>query len=526
MNHALAAEDWDQVERLVEPAAAQAINNGRFATVGRWLDAMPQERLRSRTSLATLKGWVLLPLGQFDAAETWADLAKELLPADAPPLSRALVTCLQINIAHLNLDVPRVYELAHEALELLEEGDPYGLLGTVLGNLASAQMISGDIPAATRTYREMARLGEEAGHLISTVGAWSSLAWLLHLQLKPREALALCRQALERAVGPRGKPLPLVGQPLLVLGTIAYDRNELATAHEHLVQGVALARQLGPSSAAMQAAFTLAWIQALAGDREAALATASATRQATVQLNLPLLDAVVAACEADLALQLGEVETAARWAEKAGLSPTDMPQFGLEGAYCTLARLLLVQDRPAEAHALLANLQQFAQDRGLQRSLLAVHILRALAERALGQEAEALASLEKALHLAAPAGYLRPFLDEGPAVRHLLPRLRHAAPTFVDGVLDAFAGKQRKAVGEEGMPSSSTPPPPGLLEPLSQRELEVLGLVAQGLSNREIAERLFITVGTVKTHAHNIYGKLGVQRRTEAAARARELGLV
>jgi LuxR family maltose regulon positive regulatory protein len=526
MNHTLAAEDWDEAERLVEPAAAQAINLGRHATVRRWLDAMPEGRLRASSALATLKGWVLLPLGQFDAAEAWAALADDLLPADASSVSRALVACLHIYVAHVQYEIPRVIELAHQALELLEEGDPYGLRGVALANLASAQMIMGDLPAATQTYREMARLGQEAGHLISLVGAWSSLAWLLHLQIEPREALALGRQALERAVGPRGEPLLLAGQAHVVLGMIAYERNELALAGEHLAQGVQLAQQVGPSTGVMQAAFLLAWIQELSGEREAALATASSTRQAAAQLNLPLVDAYVAACDAGFALRLGNVDAAARWAETAGLSPDDRVQFEREGEYSTFARLLLAQGRPAEAQALVANLEQFSQARGLRRSLLTVHILRAQAERALGQEAEALASLEHALHLAAPAGYVRAFLDEGPAVLDLLPRVRAAAPAFVDQVLAAVSGEKRLAVGEEPTPLPTMPPSPALVEPLSERELEVLGLVAQGLTNREIAEQLYITVGTVKTHVHNIYGKLGVHRRTEAVARARQLELV
>ncbi len=526
MDHALAAEDWDEAERLLWPAAGQAINSGRFATAGRWFDLMPEERLRKSSRLATLRGWVLLPVGQFDAAESWAVLAEDLLPADASVLDRALVTCLQLNIAHVRYEIPRVVELAHQALELLQEEDPYGLRGTALANLASAQMVMGDIPAATQSYREMARLGQEAGHLISLVSAWSSLAWLLHLQLEPREAQTLCHQALQQAIGPRGTPLPLAGQPHVVLGMIAYDRNELAAAREHLTLGLELSRQVGPSSTAVQAAFTLAWIQGLSGNRQAALATASGARQAASQFGLPLFDAYAAACEADFFLRLGKIEAVARWAEAAGLSPADSPQFAREGEYFTLVRLLLAQDRPAEAQRLLANVEEYARARGLRRRLLAVHILRAQVEQALGHEAEALASLETALRLAAPAGYLRAFLDEGPVVQNLLPTVRHAAPGFVDRILDALWGEAQPQAGEKPAGPPSVPPSSALVEPLSQRELEVLGLVAQGLTNREVAERLFITVGTVKTHVHNIYGKLGVTRRTEAVARARELALV
>jgi LuxR family maltose regulon positive regulatory protein len=307
---------------------------------------------------------------------------------------------------------------------------------------------------------------------------------------------------------------------------IAYERNELASAREHLVLGLELSQRFGPTSSAMQASFILAWILALGGETEAALRMASTTRQAAAELNLPLVDAYVAACEAEFFLRLGNVEAVARWAETAGLSPADSPQFAQEGEYFTFARLLLTQDRPAEAREILANLEEFAQARGHLRSLLTVRILRARAERVLGREAETLASLKDGLHLAAPAGYSRVFLDEGSAVLDLLPRVRQAAPDFVDRVLEAYASEGRKVVGEERPPLPSMPPTSTLVEPLSDRELEVLALVAQGLSNREIAERLFITVGTVKTHAHNIYGKLGVNRRTEAVARAQELGLV
>jgi ATP/maltotriose-dependent transcriptional regulator MalT len=156
MNHALSAQDWDEAERLIEPASAQAINHGQFATLNRWLDALPAARLRGSPELAALKGWAQLSLGQFAAAATWADLAEELLPADAAPFSQAIVVCLQIYVAQIRSDIPRVVELAHQALTLLEKGDPYGLRGAALANLGSAQVVMGDIPAATRTYRGLA----------------------------------------------------------------------------------------------------------------------------------------------------------------------------------------------------------------------------------------------------------------------------------------------------------------------------------------------------------------------------------
>ena len=213
---------------------------------------------------------------------------------------------------------------------------------------------------------------------------------------------------------------------------------------------------------------------------------------------------------------LGNVEAAARWAEGAGLSPTDTPVFVREAEYLTYARLLLAQPRPDDARTLLASLERYARNSGLHGTLITVCVLQAQAEQALGQRAQALACLGEAVRLAAPEGYRRAFLDGGPAVRALLPGVRHVAPAFVDDLLGVVPEPGRSR------PAAAQP----LIEPLSDRELEVLKLVAEGLSNSEIADKLFISTGTVKTHVHNILGKLGVDGRPRAIARAGELGLI
>ena len=529
MDHALAATDWDEAERLIVPAAAQAIGQGRFATLNRWLDAVPEARLRQSPDLATLKGWSSLAVGQFEAAESWTDLAEGLLPAGASPASQATVVCLRTYFAQFRSDIPRVIELAGRALALLEAEDPYGLRGAALGNLASAQVMMGDIRAATQAYGEMARLGREAGHALSAVGASTSLAWFLHLQGDPREAIALCREALDESVDARGSPIPLAGPVHVALGLIYYDLNELASTREHLVQGLELRKRLGPTTGALQAAFVLAWIRQLAGEEEAALATARAARQEAAQLNMAQANLLVAALEADLQWKQGNLEAVERWAETAGLSPADPPHFLRETEYFTYARFLIAKDRLAEVQTLLVHLERYARSSGLQRSLVTVLILQAAAEQAAGHSTEALARLGEALHLAAPGGYVRAFLDEGPAVLELLPGVRHLAPAFVDSLLGATPAEPSRSPSPSGRGvrgEGSCPRGQPLVEPLSERELEVLALVAEGLSNREIAGKLFISVGTVKSHVHNICGKLAAGSRTQAAAQARELGLL
>jgi LuxR family maltose regulon positive regulatory protein len=186
--------------------------------------------------------------------------------------------------------------------------------------------------------------------------------------------------------------------------------------------------------------------------------------------------------------------------------------------------VLLAQKRPAEARRLLLNLEQYARSSGLTRSLITASILQALAQQALGHKDQALACLGEAVGLAAPEGYRRAFLDEGPVILALLPGVRRHEPEFVD---DLLGGATAVATGgQRGKGEGSHPRPQPLVEPLSEREMDVLKLVAEGLSNQEIASRLFISVGTVKTHVHNICGKLAASSRTQAAAQARELGLL
>jgi LuxR family maltose regulon positive regulatory protein len=227
---------------------------------------------------------------------------------------------------------------------------------------------------------------------------------------------------------------------------------------------------------------------------------------------------MAAGVEADILIKGGNIEAAARWAEGAGLLPSDMPNPIREAEYFTYARLLLAKKQLDDVSMLLANFECFAEGGGRLRSLITIYILQALTQQAYDRTKQALIPLEKALNLAAPEEYSRAFLDEGQPLIDLLPKVRHLAPGFVDQLLEDARREPRLRV-----PSPLVQP---LVEPLSERELEILQLVGDGLSNREIAEKLILSVGTVKAHLHNIYGKLEVRGRTQAVARAREIDLI
>jgi len=523
LGHALAAEDWDEAERLVAPACSEAIRNGQFATLGRWLAALPDALVRQRPGFATLKAWASLAMGQQETAEASADLAESLLPADAPSFDRGVLVALRTYISLARRDVARTIQLATDALALLDKGDPYFARGAVLNNLAQAQVWAGDIPAATQTYRELLRQSQGV-HPLSAVSALSHLADCLDIQGQRNEAMVLCQQALAQCMDARGRPLPPGGLTHILLGGMCYEGNDLPSAQQHLLQGLELAKSLSRASVPVAGMIELARLQLANGEAKAALATIGEVRQLASQLHWPHVDSMVAAMEAEFALRQGDIVAVERWAESAGLSPTDWPSHVRESEYLTYARLLLAEHRLNEVQVLLANLERFAQEGGRGRDLITVWILQALAQLALGDRKQALARLEEAVRLAAPEGYVRAFLDEGQSILKLLPPVRHVAPAFVDALIIAFGTDLQGA--REAAPERPDAHPPSLIEPLSDREMEVLRLVASGLSNGEIAGRLIITVGTVKTHVHNICGKLAVRSRTQAIARARELVLL
>jgi LuxR family maltose regulon positive regulatory protein len=198
-----------------------------------------------------------------------------------------------------------------------------------------------------------------------------------------------------------------------------------------------------------------------------------------------------------------------------GFKPEDRPHHWVEWPYFTYTRYLLSQNQTQEAKQLLSTMGKSAQEGQRFRKLLTIYLLEALVELSLEDHNSAVQRLEAALSIAAPQGYRRAFFDEDPAILELLPEVRHIAPDFVDALLAYIDSPPDKLFRSDQ-----------LYEALSERELEVLNLVAKGYSNRQIAEALYVTLGTVKKHLNNIFGKLQVKNRTQAVASARELNIL
>ena len=296
-------------------------------------------------------------------------------------------------------------------------------------------------------------------------------------------------------------------------GLLSLEANELGLAREQAERALALCQQAHVADGVRWAQFILARVHLANGEIDAMREVCRQARRLGAQANQGIHGAWLAALEAQASLQQGDLAAAVHWAEVNSLIPDGVPRRWNEFLYFAYVRLLLAQDRPEEAENLLAAMEHSAQQGERRRNLITVYLQQALVHKMLGRGEQALARIKDALRLAAPQDYRRAFLDEGPAVLELLSRVRHIAPAFVDSL--QISGDQ-----------DVHPAQGALVEPLTDREAEILQLIAAGRSNPEIAELLYLSLNTVKWHAKNLYAKLGVSNRVEAITRAQELDLL
>jgi LuxR family maltose regulon positive regulatory protein len=372
------------------------------------------------------------------------------------------------------------------------------------------------------------------GNLPSTLRSISNLARLQLLQGRLRQAASTIEQVMHLASG-RGRLQALLNGAdyYCILGDLLREWNQLDRAKQQLEQGMDLDRGTVTAEAEMvtQCYLAFARLQRACGQRTQARETLDAFELLSRQRGFaPVLLARGAAVQAQVELAQGNLAAAIGWAEASGLSARDELSYPHEQEYLTLARVRIAQGREdptgpflSEALALLERLGEDAEAKRRMRSVLEVLLLRALALEAQGDLAAALSVLGRALVLAQPEGYIRLFLDEGTAMVALL-RQAHkhqiAPAGYIATLLEAAGETTATALDRASRRSSP------LLEALTAREREVLRLLINGASNREIAQHLVLSVNTVKKHVLNICSKLGVQSRTQAIAKARSLNFL
>jgi LuxR family maltose regulon positive regulatory protein len=420
---------------------------------------------------------------------------------------------------------------AGQALDLLPERDDFGR-GAATGLLGLALWTSGDLDAGHRMYTECMALLERAGFISDLFGCALVLADIRITQGRLHEAMRTYERALQVASehstsGLRGTADMHVGMSML-----HHEWGDADTALHHLQVSNDLGEHNGLRQNPYRYRVALARIRKAQGDIDEAIDLLIEAERVYEGDFSPDVRPVPA-LKARMWLTQGNIDEALGWARERGLSPDDHLSYLHEYEHITLARILLARHRVdrdeqflKDAMGLLERLLEAAEEGRRGGSVIEILILLALSHEAIDDILAALLPLERALNLSEPEGFVRTFTDEGEPMARLL------AGAYARGIMPDYTGRLLRtldtslpAVGHPSAIPSQNPTQP-LVEPLSPRELEVLHLIAQGLSNNEIGERLFLALSTIKGHNREIFGKLGVQRRTEAVARAREIGLL
>jgi LuxR family maltose regulon positive regulatory protein len=537
IEHVIAAQEFDWAADLIEQEV-QITPRIESSMLLASLEALPQGIVQNRPWLLLSYAWALFSSSQLEAATVALQTVEQLLKQQEQQNSSSvndkmlwgLVTAFKGMQARDRGDAAESSALIEQALQLLPQNNSW-LRATIVLNLGVTYFCADNFEPAAGVLSEATRIGQAQGFADPAIAGLYLQAQFQALRGRMAQATVLCQQGV-RLAKERGWLATYAGVLVQVaMGELLREQNQLEAAAQHLTESIERgiqARQPG----LMMGYITLARVRQAQGDYKGAWQAIRAAEQCQLWLWPTILS--VEACQARLHLMQGNIEAALGWAKTCGLgvedelrySFTDRNPQGSELGYLTLARVLIACGRSADVSApyldnalrLLIRLQVFAQSGQRNARVMEVLLLQALVWQARSEMEQALRLLEQGLDIPRTGTYVRLFVDEGQPMAELL---RHAATRrihaqFVSRLLADFSPHERE--------TSNTLQP--LIEPLSNRELEILRYLTKGLSNQAIANQLFVSLAAVKWHARNIYGKLNANNRTQAVARARELGLL
>ncbi len=541
IRHALAGRDFEHAADLIEAALPEMQKNRGEAILRGWGHMLPDELVRARPVLGIGLVGALASYGEFDGLEArlrdveqglkaLADAgtqsgdssATRAVVVDESQLPRlpGAVELYRAALAQVRGDVPGIITHAQRVLELAPPDDH---LGRAAGSslLGIGHWSLGHLEAAHRWWSEGKSGLQRAGHIADMLGVSIALADINLLQGRLREATKVCEQALELAAAQGGHVLRGTADMHAGLSGLCRERNDLQAARQHLMKSEEFGERAGLPQHPYRWRVAAARLRQNEGDLAGAVRLLDEAERLYVSDFFPLVRPV-AAIRARVWIAQGRLEEALRWQRDNALGVGDDLTYLREFEHITLARLLLAQateDRPgvlAEVLAFLDRLLEAADRGGRNGSVIEVSILSAIANRHVDVDA-ALVHLERALALAAPEGYARIFIDEGQPVESLLKLAvkRRIAPGYAGKLLAGF-----------GRPEQRLPAHPDLIEPLSERELDVLRLLRSDLDGPDIARELGVSLNTMRTHTKNIFEKLGVNNRRSAVRRAQDLKLL
>ena len=509
--HAAAGHDVERAERLIEGGGIPLHARGAAVPILHWLESLPTSVLDATPSLWVTYASVLLNWGYSDAIEPKLQAAERALQdAKADDRTRDLVGRIASARAFLAWSPDQVETMIAQSRRALEFLHPDNLpfRASAVFKLGHACLLQGDRAGARQAFAEVTAMGAASGNPSNEVLGSILLGHIQTLDNQLVLAAGTFRRALELATG---LPPPRACEAHLGLARVLYEWNDLDAARHHGEQGLQLARLTVNTDIPVACGVFLARLALAQGDAAGASAILAEADQAARQHGFVLQVPGISAGQVLTLLRQGDVAAAAH-----AVQAHDLP--------LSQARVLLAQGDPSAALAVLEPYRRWVEERAWADELLKARILQAVAFHARGEGARAMEALDEALASAEPGGFIRIFVDEGAPMARLLREAlsRGCHPAYVRRLLAAFPvdDAERAAAPATRVAGSR------LAEPLSTREVEVLALIAKGLTNQEIAARLYLSLHTVKAHARTIYAKLGVTSRTQAAAKGRALGIL
>jgi LuxR family maltose regulon positive regulatory protein len=547
ISHALAADDLERAAGLIELAGPAMEGTPQSATWLGWVRALPDELVRVRPVLCVWYAYALLASAEMEAAGSRLKDAEEWLAHPSAGMVvederqfRSLPATIAVARAyHAQAlgDVEGTVTYARRALDLLPEGDQVrrqqatGLLGLTC-------WAKGDLEAAGMVFAEYNRKLRAVRNIPDAIGTAFVLADIRMAQGHLNEAASTLEQSLQ-FVADQGEPLPPDAADLYRgLSELSRERGDLESAAQYLSRSEGLGGQAELLGWQYRLSVAQASLRRIQGDMDGALDLLCEAERVYVRTPLPVVRPI-SAMKARIWVSQGKQAEALGWAREQGLSVNDDLSYLHEFEHVTLARALIARykndpdDSIHKAMGLLERLLEAAEEGGRIGSVIEILVLQALAHEAKDDIPLALASLERALTLAEPEGYARIFVDEGPPMAGLLMRMNASRKSgtpgmeaYIHKLLAAFE-KQTLSRTTQGKPSpmKGIRPEPSV-EPLSEREREVLRLLGTELKGPEIARELFISVNTLRTHTKSIFGKFGVNNRLAAVRRGKELALL
>ena len=565
LHHAFAIEDNERAADLIELAWVPMNTSYRSVTWLGWAKTLPEELVRSRPVLSTACGWASLDTGDlevadlhFQDAERWlnatinVDEQLEVQSKDtrvANPsnssgerslnmgvLDKEEFRTLSISIANGRAylaqafgDVTGTVKYAQRAIDLMHENEYFerGLSDILMG---FSYWASGDLEAACEAISDAISNMQKDGKIPFVISFTSYLGDILTAQGCLHETEDTYLQLLENVTDQGEAEVRETAVLYLGLSELYFEQGDMEAAMRHLQKSEELGRQPAFPPWYRHWICARARVRKALGNLEGVVAMLNNAERLYYRHPIPDVRPLKALI-ARVWLTQGKLTEALSWVREQGLSVDDDLSYLREFEHITLARVLIAQYRSGREEAyihdamqLLERLLKAAEDGKRMGSVIEILALKALAFEAQDDISPALITLEQALTLAEPEGYFRIFVDEGPPMAHLLYEALSLEITqaYVRRLLAAFPVTEP----ERGASTKHQVDQSGLIEPLSEREIEVLQLIAEGLSNQEISSRLYLSLNTVKAHTRNIYGKLGVNNRTQAGARARALGIL